>query len=57
MDGNAAKWWQVYRLRHGIGTWEEFMAVVQEKFGAYDYKHAIDKMLELLTPTQHAAEP
>ena len=23
------------------------MAVVQEKFGAYDYKHAIDKMLEL----------
>jgi hypothetical protein len=37
MDDNAEKWMQVYKLQHGLGTWESFIQAVQAKFGAYDY--------------------
>lgn len=47
MDDNAEKWLQVYKLKHGLGTWTELMTAVEQKFGAYDYQHAIDDLLEL----------
>ena len=47
MDDNAEKWLQVYKLKHGLGTWQELMTAVEQKFGAYDYQHAIDELLEL----------
>lgn len=47
MDENAESWLQVYKLKVGLGSWQEFMVAVQEKFGAYDYQHAIDELLDL----------
>lgn len=47
MEGNAEKWLQVYKRRCGLGNWEQFIAAVEQKFGAYDYQHAIDDLLEL----------
>jgi hypothetical protein len=47
MDENAESWLQVYKLKMGLGSWQEFMVAVQEKFGAYDYQHAIDELLDL----------
>jgi hypothetical protein len=37
MEGNAESWLQVYKLNVGLGSWRDFMRVVQEKIGAYDY--------------------
>jgi hypothetical protein len=47
MDDNAEKWMQVYKKKHGTSSWTAFMQAVQHKFGAYDYKHAVDELLEL----------
>jgi hypothetical protein len=47
MDGNAESWMQVYKLKEGLGSWQTFIKVVQHKFGAYDYQHAIDEMWDL----------
>ena len=46
MDGNASKWWQACKLKNGMGTWEQFVQAVQ-KFDSFDYKHAIDGLIEL----------
>lgn len=50
LDGNAEKWMQVYKLKHGLGDWEHFMTAVQDKFGSYYYQHAINALLELRQP-------
>lgn len=47
MDRNAEKWMQFHKITNGLGSWEHFMKVVQNKFGAYEYQHCIDSMLEL----------
>lgn len=47
MDGNAQTWLHVYKLQGGLGTWDQFMAAVEKKFGANDYRHALVKLLEL----------
>lgn len=47
MEDNADKWMQMYKLKHGLGSWQQFMNAVQAKFGAYDYHHTIDSLLEL----------
>jgi len=47
MDGNAAKWLQVYKKKHGLGDWETFIAAVEKKFGANDYRDAIGDLLDL----------
>jgi hypothetical protein len=47
MENNVAKWVQVQKRKHGLGTWEQFMAAVEQKFGAYDYIHALNELLEL----------
>lgn len=47
MEENPAKWLQVYKQKHGLGDWEEFIAAVEQKFGANDYRDAIGELLEL----------
>lgn len=47
MDGNAAKWLQVYKKKHGLGNWETFITAVENKFGAHDYRDAMGELLEL----------
>ena len=36
LDGNAAKWYQVYKLKNGLVPWTRFISAVEDKFGAYD---------------------
>jgi hypothetical protein len=36
MKDNAAKWLQVYKLKHGLGNWPVFVSAVEQKFGVYD---------------------
>ena len=47
MDGNAAKWLQVYKKQHGLGDWNTFISAVEKKFGANDYRDAMSELLEL----------
>ena len=47
MDDNAAKWLQVYKLKHGLGTWSEFMAAVEDQFGSYAYRDSITDLIAL----------
>lgn len=47
MEGNAARWWQVYKLKDGLGSWEKFARAVQEKFGVYEYPKAMYNLLHL----------
>jgi len=47
MDGKAAKWLQVYKRQHGLGDWNSFIAAVEQKFGANDYRDAMSELLEL----------
>uniref|UniRef100_A0A0A8ZRY8 Retrotransposon gag domain-containing protein n=1 Tax=Arundo donax TaxID=35708 RepID=A0A0A8ZRY8_ARUDO len=45
MEGNATKWFQVYKLTKGIGSW--FIQDVEHKFGANDYRRVVGELLEL----------
>jgi hypothetical protein len=47
MDGNLAKWLQVYKLKNGLGSWEQFIQAVEAKFGANAYKTALGELMEL----------
>jgi hypothetical protein len=42
-----AKWLQVYILKHGLGPWPVFVAVVEQKFRAYDYRQVVQDLLVL----------
>lgn len=33
LEGNAAKWHQVFKLQHGMVTWDTFISAVEAKFG------------------------
>jgi hypothetical protein len=41
MEENAAKWLQVCKMQHGLTDWNTFVAAVQRKFGAFDYRKVI----------------
>lgn len=47
MDGIASSWLQVYKAQGGLGSWEQFMAAVEKKFCANDYRAALGELLEL----------
>lgn len=46
MKENAGRWMEAQR-QHAIFTWDQFMGVVEAKFMAYDYEHALNELLEL----------
>jgi hypothetical protein len=45
--GDAARWVRVEKNRGDLGNWTPFMHKVEDKFGAYDYMHALQDLLEL----------
>jgi len=47
LQDNAAKWWQAYKQNHQIPSWKKFCEIVQDKFGADDFKNAIFDLLNL----------
>jgi hypothetical protein len=47
MGENAAKWLQMYKLKHGLGSWPVFGAAIEEKFGVYDYHSSLQDLLQL----------
>ncbi|KAK3118794.1 hypothetical protein QOZ80_9BG0707950 [Eleusine coracana subsp. coracana] len=47
MEGNAARWLQVYKLQNGLGSWEKFAKAVLAKFGAHEYSKAMYDLLHL----------
>lgn len=47
LQENAAKWWQAYKQGHTIPVWTQFCQLVQDKFGADDFRTAINDLLNL----------
>ena len=47
IEDNAAKWLQVYKRQYGLADWQSFIDVVVEKFGASDYRDAMEELLDL----------
>ena len=47
LEGNASKWWQAYKQNHAIPEWKILCQVIQEKFGADDYRNAINELVSL----------
>jgi hypothetical protein len=47
MEQNAARWWQVQKLRPGMRNWQEFARAVESKFGASAYAKALRKIRSL----------
>lgn len=37
MEGNASKWWQVYKQQHTNITWLPLCMAIEQEFGADDY--------------------
>jgi hypothetical protein len=47
MEDNAAKSVQVYKLKRGLGNWQEFARAVDVKFGVFDYMRSLQDLLML----------
>jgi hypothetical protein len=47
MEGNAAMWLQVYKMRQGLGKWMQFGKVVRAKFGMEEYPKVMRHLLNL----------
>lgn len=47
MHGNSARWLQVYKLKHGLGSQDEFINVVEDKFGENEYRTTLRELMEL----------
>jgi hypothetical protein len=47
LQENATKWWQAYKQGNKIPSWNAFCSVVLSKFGADDFRTAINDMLAL----------
>lgn len=47
MEQNAARWWQVQKLKQGARVWTEFVTAVEGKFGADAYAKALRKLRNL----------
>lgn len=47
MEGNAEKWWHVYKLQFPGADWPRFSRAMEQKFGAEDYRKALQALLNL----------
>lgn len=47
LEGNAAKWWEAYKLTNPTVSWKTFCETVQTKFGSDDYRNTINGLLYL----------
>lgn len=46
-EGNAAKWFLAYKQNHTFRNWTAFCSVVEEEFGADDFRSAMNDLQEL----------
>jgi hypothetical protein len=44
MEGNAARWMQYFRLKHGLGTWRSLSRAVMLKFGVDECPKAMRRL-------------
>jgi hypothetical protein len=47
LEGIASQWCKIYKLRNGIGGWQEFEGAVTDKFGATAYPKALRRLMSL----------
>jgi hypothetical protein len=47
MEDNATKWLQMHKIIVVLTDWLAFVAAVEQKFGAFDYRNAIQDLLTL----------
>lgn len=47
LEGNARKWWQAHKQNHLVSSWKKFCEIIQSKFGADDFRTAINELLAL----------
>jgi hypothetical protein len=47
LEGNAALWLQALKTRHGLPSWEKFMAALLEEFGQDEYDGQMSKLMQL----------
>lgn len=47
LEGNAAKWFQSYKITHKTIPWQTFCDTVKAEFGTDDYRTAITELLSL----------
>jgi hypothetical protein len=50
LEENAVKWWQVFRLKHGLFTWPVFVAAIEERFGVYDQIGWVSRRVHKVLP-------
>jgi hypothetical protein len=47
LEGNAAHWFQAYKLKHVVQGWPDFIKAVEAKFGVHDHRQFMDELLAL----------
>jgi hypothetical protein len=47
LEGDAAHWFQSYKLKHVVQGWPDFITAVEAKFGVHDYREFMDELLAL----------
>jgi hypothetical protein len=51
LKDNASKWYQAYKHKNTFKNWKRFCAIVEQEFGADDFRSAITDLLELKQQT------
>jgi hypothetical protein len=51
LEGDAAHWFQVHKLKHIVQGWPEFITMVEAKFGVHDYCRYMTELLALKQTT------
>ena len=47
VEGHAALWYQSYKRKHGLVSWNEFMAAILEEFGQDEYDGQMNRLMQL----------
>jgi hypothetical protein len=47
MEGNVARWLQVYRLKNGLGDWASLSLAILAKFGTDEYPRVMRRLMSL----------
>jgi hypothetical protein len=47
LEGNAAHWFQAYKLTHTVQGWPDFITAVEAQFGIDDYRQFMSSLLSL----------
>jgi hypothetical protein len=47
MEGNVSRWFQIFKIKYGSCSWEEFCEAVLLKFGSEEYSQAMQSLLEI----------